>query len=189
MNFNQKILITILSSISINSFASELYLSVQNGKDSNTGTASAPFRTIQMAAVLAQPGTTVQLASGTYTENLKTTVSGTSSARIHYVSDSKGGAKIIGTGTEVAWLNNGSYVDIDGFDVSGSGRLGIQNEASFVVIKNNHVHDIQVSGGCNGSGGAGIVNSNYSAPDNDIIGNVVHNIGTPGACNGVQGIW
>ncbi|MBC7465020.1 MAG: hypothetical protein H7256_03430, partial [Bdellovibrio sp.] len=77
----------------------------------------------------------------------------------------------------------GSYVDIDGFDVSGSGRLGIQNEASFVVIKNNHIHDIQVSGG------AGIVNSNYSASDNDIIENVVHNIGTPGACNGVQGIW
>ena len=39
------------------------------------------------------------------------------------------------------------------------------------------------------SGGAGIVNANYSASDGDIIGNVVHDIGIPGRCNTVQGIY
>jgi hypothetical protein len=159
------------------------------GSDSNPGSQSRPFRTIQRAANLAKPSTTVHVAPGTYRENVKTKTSGTASARIRYVSDTKWGAKVIGSGTEAMWTNNGNYTDIDGFDISGSGRLGILNYASYIVMSGNHVHNLTVSGGCTGSGGAGIVNANYSASDGDIIGNVVHDIGVPGKCNGVQGIY
>jgi parallel beta-helix repeat protein len=159
------------------------------GSDSNPGTRSAPFLTITAAAKAAKPDTTVHVAPGTYRENVRTRVSGTASARIRLVSDSKWGAKIIGSGTEGAWTNTGNHVDIVGFDVSGSGRLGILNQGSYTLVAGNHVHDLAVSGGCTGSGGAGIVNANYRASDGDIIGNVVHDIGVPGRCNGVQGIY
>jgi parallel beta-helix repeat protein len=168
--------------------AYHLYVAT-TGSDSNPGTRSAPFLTITAAAKAAKPDTTVHVAPGTYRENVRTRVSGTASARIRHVSDSKWGAKIIGSGTEGAWTNTGNHVDIVGFDVSGSGRLGILNQGSYTLVASNHVHDLAVSGGCTASGGAGIVNANYRASDGDIIGNVVHDIGVPGRCNGVQGIY
>ncbi len=125
----------------------------------------------------------------TYTGNVVTARAGSSSGRVRFVSDTKWGAKIIGTGTEAHWTNNGNFVDVSGFDISGPGRLGILNYASNTLIEGNHVHDLKVGGGCNGSGGAGIVDANYNAADADIIGNVVHDIGVPGKCNGVQGIY
>lgn len=174
--------------LSINSLAADLFVAT-NGNDANAGTQTSPLRTIQKASALAQPGTNIHVQAGTYLENPRTLKSGTKDLPIRYLSEGKWTAKIIGSGTEATWLNTGNYVEINGFDVSGTGRLGIQNNGSFVLIQNNHVHDMEVSGGCTGSGGAGIVNANYSASDDDIIGNVVHDIGTPGACNGVQGIY
>jgi hypothetical protein len=99
------------------------------------------------------------------------------------------GRQVIGIGTEGMWTNNGNYTDIDGFDITGPGRLGILNYASYTLMSNNHIHNLRITGGCTGDGGAGIVNANYSGSDGDIIGNVVHDIGVPGSCNGVQGIY
>jgi parallel beta-helix repeat protein len=159
------------------------------GSDTNAGTKAAPFKTIQRAANMAKPSTTVHVAPGTYSGNVTTKVHGTASARIRYVSDTKWGAKVVGSGTEGMWTNNANYTDIVGFDISGSGRLGIANWASYTLFQGNHVHHLKISGGCNGGGGAGIVNANYSGSDGDIIGNVVNDIGVPGTCNGVQGIY
>ena len=159
------------------------------GSDSNPGTLARPFKTITRAATLAKASTTIHVAAGTYRENVKTRVHGTSTARIRFVSDTKWGAKIIGSGTEGMWTNNGNYTDIVGFDISGSGRLGILNYASYTLVSGNKIHNLTISGGCTGSGGAGVVNANYSASNGDIIGNVVHDIGIPGTCNGVQGIY
>jgi hypothetical protein len=166
----------------------ELYVA-NSGADSNAGSRSSPFRTIQRAASVARPGTTVHVAPGVYLENVTTAAQGAGHARIRYVSDTKWGAKIIGSGTEAVWTNNGHHTDIAGFDISGSGRLGILNRGSHTVISGNHVHNLAVSGGCTGEGGAGIMNGNYDATDGDIIGNVVHDIGVPGSCNAVQGIY
>ncbi|WP_051933641.1 choice-of-anchor Q domain-containing protein [Massilia sp. BSC265] len=159
------------------------------GSDSNPGTQARPFKTINKAASVAKANTTVHVAPGTYYGNVSTRLSGTSTGAIRFVSDTKWGAKIVGSGTEVMWLNNGSYVEINGFDISGPGRLGIQNMGSNTLVTNNRVHHITVSGGCTGSGGAGIVNANYTSSAGHIIGNVVHDIGKPGGCNGVQGIY
>ncbi len=159
------------------------------GSDSNPGTKARPFKTINKAASVAKASTTVHVAPGTYNGNVSTKLSGTSTGLIRFVSDTKWGAKIVGSGKEVMWLNNGSYVEINGFDISGPGRLGIQNMGSNTLVTNNRVHHITVSGGCTGSGGAGIVNASYTSSAGDIIGNVVHDIGKPGGCNGVQGIY
>jgi hypothetical protein len=159
------------------------------GSDSNTGTSAKPYKTITKAASVAKAGTTIHVAAGTYSGNVSTKTSGTSTARIRIVSDTKWAAKIVGTGSEAMWTNNGNYVDIVGFDISGPGRLGILNYASNTQVANNHIHNLTLSGGCTGSGGAGVVNATYTGSNGDIIGNVVHDIGKPGGCNGVQGIY
>lgn len=159
------------------------------GADTNPGTRALPFRTIQRAASAARPGSTIYVAPGTYVENIATHARGSKRAPIRYVSETKWGAKIVGSGTEAAWTNHGDYTEIRGFDITGSGRLGILNRGSHTLIVGNHVHDLAISGGCTGEGGAGIMNGNYRASDGDIIGNVVHDIGVPGACNAVQGIY
>jgi parallel beta-helix repeat protein len=168
--------------------AYHLYVST-TGSDSNTGTQAKPFKTITKAAAAAKASTTVHVAAGTYAGNVSTKTSGSASARIRFVSDTKWGAKIVGTGSEAMWTNNGNYVEINGFDITGPGRLGILNYASNTLVANNHIHNLTLSGGCTGDGGAGVVNATYGSTNGDMIGNVVHDIGKPGGCNGVQGLY
>lgn len=163
-----------------------------DGDDANPGTRGAPLRTIGAAARAAAHGTrpaTVLVAPGVYRENVKTGASGRAGAWVRYLSSVKWGAKVVGDGTEASWTNYGQHVEIAGFDLSGSGRIGLLNYGSWVRMRGNHVHDLQVSGGCTGDGGGGIVNANYKASHGEIVGNVVHDIGVPGACLGVHGIY
>jgi Protein of unknown function (DUF1565) len=164
-----------------------LYVS-PSGSDSNDGSSAHPFATINKAANAATPGMTVHVAPGTY-QAVTTSNSGTASQRIRYISDVQWGAKVMGTSSsEAVWMQDGSYVDLVGFDISGGSRLGLENNGSNVRILGNYVHNI--AGSCSSSGGAGIDNSNYSASNDDIIGNIVGNIGpSPGSCNTVQGIY
>ena len=177
--------------------AANLYVS-PTGRDSNPGTQTAPVLTIARADALAGPGSTVHVAPGIYkvsapslgAAGIKTIKSGTATARIKFVSDVKWGAKLIVSGTGITWDSRGSYVDIDGFDISGSGRHGILAAGAYLTITNNFIHDLTVSGGCNGSGGAAI--DTYGPVGNVRIDrNVVRNIGYRmiGSCATVQGIY
>jgi hypothetical protein len=179
--------------------AKNLYVAT-TGSDSNPGTQAKPVKTIARADALASAGYTIHVAPGTYTFSapssgsvgVRTSKSGTSSARIKFVSDVKWGAKLVMSGTGILWNSKGSYVDIDGFDISGAGRIGILAEGGNLTINNNFIHDLMITGGCNGSGGAAI---DTAGPlGNAVIsGNIVRNIGyrfvAPGNCNTVQGIY
>jgi hypothetical protein len=168
------------------------------GKDSNPGTQAAPLLTIGRADTLATGGYTIHVAPGTYrvsapslgSTGIRTVRSGTASARIKFVSDVKGAAKIIVSGTGITWDSKGSYVDIDGFDISGTGRHGILAEGTNLTITNNFIHDLTISGGCNGSGG-GAIDTAGGAGGVLINANVVRNIGYAmiGKCATVQGIY
>jgi hypothetical protein len=177
--------------------ATNIYVS-PTGSDSNPGTQAAPVKTITRADALASAGSTVHVAAGTYyvsapslsSAGIVTRKSGTSSARIRFVSDVKWGAKIVVSGTGITWDSRGSYVDIDGFQITGSGRHGLLASGAYLTFKNNYIHDLTVSGGCNGSGGAAI--DTYGPVGNVLIDrNVVRNIGYRyiGACNTIQGIY
>lgn len=180
-------------------YAADFYVAT-TGNDANNGSVTSPWKTITHAGTVVGPGTTVHIAFGTYQEAVMTQVSGTASARIRYVSDTKWGAKIAPVGAYTAWQNNGNYINIEGFEVVGDSatNLGINNSGSFVRIIGNHVHNIPATLGCsNGNGGAAIDNSNYAASDNDIIGNIVHDVGPFPAnglpvssyCNLAQGVY
>jgi len=184
------------------------YYVAKTGNDTNPCTSSAPCLTINRGAARAQsPGDTLFVKAGTYvvtpnalSEGVSTRASGTTSARIRYRSEVKWGAKIVSSGAYAIWRNYGNYVNIENFELIGdqATNLGIDNKGSFVKIKGNKVHQIPVSQGClNSSGGAGIDNSNYSASDNDVQGNLVYDIGPlpadglPAAsyCSSAQGIY
>jgi hypothetical protein len=168
------------------------------GSDSNPGTQAKPLKTIGRADALARPGYVIHVAPGTYkvsapaagSNGIKTTKSGTAANRIKFVSDVKWGAKIVMSGTGIAWNSMGNYVDIEGFDVSGTGRIGLAAAGANLTFKNNFVHDLTISGGCTGRGGAAILT--YGPVGNVVIDrNVVRNIGYKmiGTCPQVQGIY
>src|SRR5690242_17632952 len=71
-----------------------LYVS-PSGSDRNPGTQISPFATLEKADSVATPGTTIHVAPGTYIMNgIYTRHSGTATARITFVSDTKWGAKL-----------------------------------------------------------------------------------------------
>ena len=175
--------------------AANLYVST-TGSDTNVGTSSsAPLRTIQRAANLAKPGTVVYVAPGSYVETISSTVNGTSTARIRFVSTTKHGAILKPrSGANTMWSAKGRYTDIDGFQVNGSGstsvRIGIYMNGGYSSVRNSWIHDVATNSGCDNRGGGGIVTDqsrgstygNYS-----ITGNKVHNVG--GGCGYIQGIY
>jgi len=176
-----------------------LYVS-PTGSDSNPGTQAKPVKTIARADALAKAGYVIHVAPGTYnvaapstgSAGIRTTKSGTATARIRFVSDVKWGAKIVFSGTGMGWNSKGAYVDIEGFDITGSGRIGILAEGGKERIVNNFVHDLKVSGGCNGGGGAAI--DAWGPGGGAVIdSNIVRNIGAQWvaaqSCNTVQGIY
>jgi hypothetical protein len=186
--------VTVTVQNSVTTSGSHLYVAT-TGSDTNSGTQAAPFKTILKASQVAVAGTTVHVAPGTYSGGFLTTKSGTASARIRYVSDTKWGAKIIPTTNDHIWKNTGGYTDIIGFDIAGNGsvRLGIYFLGGNSSVQNSHVHDIATTIACS-SGGAGIINDNTAGPqfiNHDVIGNLVHNIGLgfSSGCTQIQGIY
>ena len=192
-------LLLAISLVSITSHAGSLYVSADGGRDTNPGTQSAPLLTIARADALSRAGDTIYVAPGTYkvsapainSYGMTTTHNGTSAARIRFISTVKHGAKIVVSGYGIAWHSKGSYVDIDGFDISGTGRLGIFAYGNNISITNNLIHDLTISGGCNGNGGAAIDTYGPGGGLRLISGNIVRNIGYSliGKCNTVQGIY
>jgi hypothetical protein len=133
-----------------------------------------------------KPGAVVHVAPGEYHENVRTSVSGNSNARIRYISDQRSAAHIIGGSGEAIWENKGDYVDIMGFDVTGAATHGIDNGGSYTRIVGNLVHDIVA--GFDSNGGAGIDNENYNAHDDDVAFNFVHDVRPASTCSRRHGV-
>jgi hypothetical protein len=141
----------------------------------------------------------VHVAAGSYPGGFETTVSGTATGRIRFISDTKWGAKLVppaNSTSNTAWNNKGNYIDIDGFEVDGTNGQsgtpwanGLWTGGSYSVIKNNHVHHIATSTTCSNQGGSAIGTSYYYyGVDSDVINNVVHHIGMS-TCAYVQGLY
>jgi parallel beta-helix repeat protein len=100
------------------------------------------------------------------------------------------GAKIVSTADPI-WDNGGAYVDIMGFDMSGSGNtsIGLHSQGQNDRTIGNRVHDMG-SSGCMSGGGIVI---GGGATNQSAIANVVYNIGpvpaaVPG-CNQIHGLY
>jgi parallel beta-helix repeat protein len=168
--------------------SNDLYVST-SGNDSNPCTQASPCLTINHVSALATPGTTVHVMPGTYnfnaSEPIRTATSGTASAPITYVSDSKWGAKLVNSwyqaGGGATWYNTASYIVIKGFEISGGGGIdGLIDFGSHNTISGNYVHDMNNDTSvltCLQLGSGGIF---LGGDGTTVSGNVVRHIGPPG---------
>ncbi|MFC3798249.1 choice-of-anchor Q domain-containing protein [Cohnella sp. GCM10012308] len=186
----------------------DIYVSPSGSNTMGDGSEGAPYATILKASQEAEPGTTVHVKAGTYAGAFITDTDGEPGNPIRYVSE---GAKLVPiaadsdgiTDPEGIWENRGWYVEIDGFEVDGTGKTappnGIMNQGSYVEVKNNYIHNIaNVSTmGCSGKGGAGInildyYQDNPSSPvrmtGTKVFNNIVRDVGV-GTCNKYHGIY
>lgn len=169
-----------------------------DGLDNNPGTRAAPLRSLARAAQLVTPGTTVNVLPGAYQGGFHTSVSGLPNARIVFRSTERWQARIVPpaiSSSTIAWDNRASYIDIQGFEVDGSGHrsgqawtTGINSGGAYNRITASHVHDIATAQPCTGKSGSGIgVDSAYNGIYAEVAANSVHDIGLPG-CLHVEGI-
>lgn len=135
------------------------YYVATTGSDSNAGTISAPWKTLQHAADVVPAGSTVYVQSGVYNEKLKITRSGSASAgSIVFASYGTGSAVIDGTGLPVSGsqglveLDNVSHVTIKGLEIrnfttssKNAVPIGIfvHGAGGFITLADNKIHDIK----------------------------------------------
>jgi hypothetical protein len=121
------------------------YYVATNGNDSNPGTQSQPWRTIQKAANTLIAGDTVYVRAGTYSETVTPQNSGTASGSITYRAYS-GETVVVDGGSSrsegFSLTNHQSYIVIDGFTIQGQTWGGVSLfGTSHVVIRNNTIRN------------------------------------------------
>ncbi len=106
---------------------------------SGTGSQSAPFCTIGAAAAVAGPGDSVLVKSGTYHEEVKPKISGSSGAPVSY-SPAPGASVTVTGGTHGFTVDTKSWITISGFTVSGTISYGIYlKNSSNITLSGNRV--------------------------------------------------
>ena len=179
------------------------YYVATNGKDSNPGTQSSPWRTIQHAADVAQAGSTVYVRGGIYQELVRMNVSGNATDGFITFRSYPGETAVLDAtrftpqGRQgVLSIQNQSYIRIEGLEIRNFRTaehhltpLGINviGSGSHIELLRNNVHDIQQTfpgrdkPGSGGNGfGIAVYGTNAKAPITDLIidGNEVHHLKT-----------
>jgi Right handed beta helix region/Pel9A-like, right handed beta helix region len=149
------------------------YYVATNGNDANRGTSSQPFRTIQKAANLVNPGDTVIVKDGVYQAPGDTTVvdirrSGTAGNWITFKAEHKWQATLDGTGVKFFLFNiparNIGYIRIEDFELRNAPNSAIKLNAEglhHLVIKGNRIHHNTGAGALLGGANFLEVEANY----------------------------
>ncbi len=151
---NVKNIAILLLSVLISSAYANNYYVAKNGNDSNSGTETLPWLTVQKAANTLIAGDTVFIKVGTYNERVTVQNSGTENNYIVFTNYHDDEVIIDGTGiTWFRWnglfdiVDNKNYIEISGLKVKHSYYAGIFVENSnHVIIKNNYTYDTYSSG-------------------------------------------
>ena len=117
------------------------------GNDSNAGTSTSPWRTIQKAVNTLRAGQTVTVNAGTYNERVQITTSGSAGSLITI--------RAQGTVVMQGFNVGGSYIKITGFEITNtpgtsatdrSGGSGLYLSGSNVEFSNNYIHNSTAAG-------------------------------------------
>ncbi len=119
-----------------------------SGSDSNSGTQTQPFRTLQKAADVVEPGDNVYVANGTY-KGFHLTRSGQPSARITFVA--LGNSVVVNENNDRndhnINLEGASWVTVDGFISEDAPKVGLRAVlAQGVTFRNNTIRRAGLSG-------------------------------------------
>ena len=176
------IFLVIFSLANIVQSYSKTYYVATNGLDSNSGTISNPFRTIQKAANIVTAGDSVIVRSGTYAAFKIENKNGTIDSPIIFMRFP--GEKVIvdhylggGDGYNVIRIINSGYIIIDSFKITDSNpelahvtKLDPNNPDDFEIIKRHIDED-----------GVRLISSGGEGPDHIILRNLeVYNIARVG---------
>jgi hypothetical protein len=181
---------------------SSFYVSTA-GSDSNPGTETAPWRTVQHAADTARAGSTVNVRGGIYEELVSINASGNATDGFITFRSYPGETAILDaehftpSGRQaVLTIHNQSYVRIEGFEIRNFqtaehrlAPLGISviGSGSHIELLKNNVHHIQQTfpgRDAPGSGGNGfgiaVYGTDAKTPITDLVidGNEVHHLKT-----------
>jgi hypothetical protein len=126
-----------------------------NGNDSNNGSQSTPWRTIQKAANTVNPGDTVVLMDGTYTQgSVGFNRSGTSDKPIVFMAQNKWQAVVASTsGCQPGFSINASYITVKDLTFSVAGNTCTTYTSSNVHIRAWNTVDPTPSNPTSGSAG------------------------------------
>jgi hypothetical protein len=175
----------------LGSASATTYYVAPSGLDSNAGSASSPFQTIQHAADIVYPGDTVIVKAGTYTDtNSRGTIlhvsrSGTATSWITFKSENLYGAVLDGQNNATAIgidIFGASYITIEGFEIKGFNWGGVNanvngsNIPNYVSIKRNKIHDIGVRP-FTGTYGLVAIFTPKQSHHYTIDGNLIYNVG------------
>jgi hypothetical protein len=183
-----------LTATSLAQSGSTFYVS-KSGSNSNSGSYTAPWLTIQHAASTVTAGATVYVETGTYNESVNFPNSGTSSNPITFANYPGETATIDGTGLTVSGTQglinivNGSYITINGFQIQNyttskaaatPAGIWITGSGTGVKILNNQVHNITTTTEKNGNAFGIAVYGTSSTPITQITisGNAVYDLKT-----------
>lgn len=181
-------LLSFLTSVQQVGAATDYFVSPA-GNDSNPGSSSAPWKTIQKAANVMVAGDTCTVLAGTYDERIQITRSGTPSAPITYIAS----GKVTTKGFRIA----ASYVSVKGFEITNTGAnwtegVGIDvASGTNCVIENNYIYEATCRGiatsastdSCtirnnrlyrNGMVGIDLYGTNHLVEKNEIWGTIQH---------------
>ena len=173
------------------------------GNDSNPGTETAPWRTVQHAADTARAGSTVNVRGGIYEELVNINASGNASDGFITFRSYPGETAILDaehftpSGRQaVVTIHNQSYVKVESFEIrnfhTGEHRLAplgisVMGAGSHIELLKNNAHHIQQTfpgRDAPGSGGNGfgiaVYGTDAKTPITDLIidGNEVHHLKT-----------
>jgi hypothetical protein len=186
-----------LATVTVTAASGTTFYVSKSGSDSNSGSQSAPWLTIQHAATTATAGDTVIVEAGTYNESDTFSNSGTVSAPIVFQSQTPGTAILDGTGvpccngpdgyaTGLFNIGNVNYVTINGFtfqnfttssaDNTPAG-IDIYGYGTGISILNNTVHNITTTSEKEGNAYGISVHGTNATPISGLIvsGNTVYN--------------
>jgi Right handed beta helix region len=182
------------TSISFAQSGSTFYVS-KTGSNSNSGSYTAPWLTIQHAANTVTAGATVYVESGVYNESVSFPASGTASNPITFASYPGQTATIDGTGLSVTGTQgliniiNQSYITVNGFEIRNyttssasptPAGIWITGSGTGVQLLNNLVHNITTTSEKNGNAFGIAVYGTSSTPITQltISGNQVYDLKT-----------
>ncbi len=202
MNFSTLFMLLACVSAAIGQTNSSFYVAT-TGNDSNLGTQSAPWRTIQHAADTARAGSTVSVRGGIYEELVSINASGNASDGYITFRSYPGETAILDAGRltpsgriGILTIQNKSYVRIQGFEIRNFrtaelrlAPLGINviGAGSHIELLKNNVHHIENNfEGRDGPGrggnafGIAVYGTDAKTPITDLIidGNEVHHLKT-----------
>ena len=186
--------ICIMSASATAAFAGTTYYVAPFGDNKNPGTAAEPFRTIQQAANIVEPGDTVIVKDGIYTGGrvlVEIRRGGTPEQWVTFKAEHKWKAVLDGQHNTTAYTWNfgpdASYVRIENFEVRNAvnGFWNNSHQAHHIYIYGNHLHHLGrlCTDTTNGQGLAVFQGTDTSYHTYD--GNVIHDNGRYG--NGEYG--